>query len=44
MLDEQLDPWESDEIIQDWVKKQEFRSRLATFLKGTKPLSTVVGL
>jgi hypothetical protein len=44
MLDEPLDPWESEQIVQDWRNKQEYRKRIATLLKGTNPLSTVVSM
>ena len=40
MLDEKLDPWETEEIIRDLHEKQEFRRKIGTVLKGTKPLFT----
>lgn len=40
MLDERLDPWEMDEVIRDVHEKQEFRKKIGTVLKGTRPLHT----
>jgi hypothetical protein len=40
MLDEKLDPWETEEIIRDLGKNQEFRKKIGMVLQGITPLFT----
>jgi hypothetical protein len=40
MLDEKLDPWEMEEVVQELHKKDEFRKKIGAFLKVRRPLFT----
>jgi hypothetical protein len=40
MLDERLDPWESEEMVREIQKKQVFREKVGVLLKGRQPLLT----
>jgi len=42
MLDERVDPWETEEIIRDLEKKREFKRKIASILKGTSVRVTQV--
>lgn len=44
MLDEKLDPWESEEIIREILRKEEFRKKVGGILKVTRPLSSEVNV
>ena len=40
MLDEKLDPWEMEEVIQEFNKKDQFRKKIGAILKERRPLLT----
>jgi hypothetical protein len=38
MLDERMDPWEADEVVREYQRKQDFRRNIGAALKGKQPL------